>query len=90
MNNTKIRQSHEHPRIGEVVRLFDGAFGTAVVVDQFRLDNGPYFKLYRPHLSFKNGIPVPCTEITEISLSSLMSLPVHVTTVSGKIENRNI
>lgn len=90
MNNTKIRQANEHPRIGDVVKLFDGAFGTAVVVDQFRVNNGPWYKLYRAHVTFKNGIPVPCAEITEVSLSVLMAMPVHVTTASGRIENRNI
>lgn len=90
MDQTRIRKKGESPLIGDVVQVFDGSFGTAVVVD-IPPQRGLHaiYKLYRPHVMFKNGIPVPEFEITEIGHSALMELPVYVTGASGKIENRN-
>lgn len=91
MDQTRKYNSGETPRIGDVIRLFNGSFGDGVIVSVKvgRFNEPEEYLLYRPHVSFKQGVPVPETEIVWIREASLREYPVYVTGASGKIENRN-
>lgn len=83
----------EFPKMGDVVQVYEGSFGDAVVdAEWVRPDDpksGIRFVLLRPHMMLAGGTFVPVVERVPVELSRIREMPVYVTGASGRIENRN-
>lgn len=94
----------ETPKVGDVIRLFEGAFGTGViasvkkvpgVVQNNLAGSGVVvtmneYTVYRPFVQFKSGVPVPATEVYTLREGSLREKGVYTTDSHNTIDNRNI
>lgn len=92
---TRERRPGETPRIGDVVQIFDGAFGTAILTAHRYDGYVTYWTVERPHVSCSStGETRPAAQFCmmaerfELSTERVCALPVYVTGASGNVDNR--
>lgn len=85
MNQTRSYRDDEFPRTGDVVRLYDGSFGDAVV--DCCAQPG-FLVLRRPHLMLEGARFALVEETVTVPQERVRQMPVYVTGPSGHIENR--
>ena len=85
IKQTRAYRDDEIPRIGDVVRVYDGSFGDAVV------DGSPslgLLTLRRPHIMLDGMRWRLLDEIVTVPQERVRAMPVYVTGPTGHIENR--
>jgi hypothetical protein len=88
MKQTRNYKQDEAIEVGDVVQVYDGSFGDAVVGNPATL-TGDMVWLYRAHLMMdESGNWVPHIETFSLHVDRVRELPVYVTGIHGRIENR--
>jgi hypothetical protein len=82
--STRNYESDENPEVGDVVQLFDDAFGTAIVT----VISKETATLERTHMSVHDWQVQIGIERLDVSLERLRTLPVYISGKSGRIDNR--
>lgn len=87
MKQTRNYGQNEEIVVGDVVQVYDGSFGDAIV-EGFAGNNGDMIWFYRPYMRYENGNWESHIEIFSVSERRVREMPVYVTGIRGKIENR--
>ena len=91
MYPTRKYQSHEIPKVGDVIECFTGSFASSLITRTYVDKGETYFDLERPSASIHLGtLAVSIERIGHISEKKLREhYLVHTTGQSGNIENRD-
>lgn len=91
--HTRSYGPSEFPVLGDVVQVFEGSFGDAVVDIEWLVPGdekgGVRHVLLRPHLMQEGKGFVPTVERVVLELHRIRQMPVYVTGAAGEIENRS-
>jgi hypothetical protein len=75
----------ENPTVGDVVEIFEGAYGAAIVTSK---DSSGSLVLERTHCSVGFAQVEIGVERLTVSMERVRQMPVYVTGRSGNIDNR--
>lgn len=91
MYPTRKYESHELPKLGDVVECFTGSFASSIITRAYVEKGDRYFDLERPNASIHMGtLSISIERIGYVSEQKLRDhYLVHTTGPSGAIANRN-